>query len=57
MLLGMVRNPGALVPPTASRFVRYFQAARANNVNGSVYEKVVYSLVLATSPARHNTCS
>ncbi|MEO8659982.1 MAG: hypothetical protein ABI693_16040 [Bryobacteraceae bacterium] len=58
MLLGMVRNPGPLVPRAASRFLRYFQASQTHNVQGSLYEKVVYSFVLATSPgAPHNTCS
>lgn len=57
MLLGMVRTPGPLLPRAASRFLRYFQASQTHNVQGSLYEKVVYSLVLATSTLPETTCS
>lgn len=37
------------MPPTACRFVRYLRAAQTPEMKASWYEKVVYSLVMATN--------
>lgn len=40
---------GCLLPCTACRFLRYLAASQDPGMKASLYEKVVYSLVLASS--------
>ena len=46
-LTGVTRG-GCLVPSTACRFARYLAASQNPEVKASLYEKVVYSFILAT---------
>ncbi len=46
---GAFTHTRCIVPPTACRFARYFAASQHSDVKATLYEKFVYSLVLATT--------
>ncbi len=57
LLVPGLSHEGWLLPCTACRFVRYFAAAQTPEMKASLYEKIVYSLVLASSKQPTSTRS